>query len=112
LEYGPNDDAIGFRGKAPLHLAAASKEVIRLLRKKKTTSSIRDDAGSTILYLALKKVVWWMDISFITVIKDMLSSGANVNLKNKLGQSPLHTIVPSISNQILPRYTWTLSPSS
>ena len=31
----------------------------------------------------------------------MLSSGANVNLKNKLGRSPLHMIVSSISNPSL-----------
>jgi ankyrin repeat protein len=97
LNYGANVDAIGFMGKTPLHLAVGSKAIIKLLLKHQPTLSIPDDEGNTVLHYMLSIEDWWLDAEVRTIMETMLSNGANVNITNKTGESPLYRLVADIT---------------
>jgi ankyrin repeat protein len=93
LNYGADVDAVGFKGKAPLHMALASKEMTQLLVKYHPVVSSKDDEGNTALHLLLQMDRWWLDHDVQDTIKLLVSSGADINIANRLGESPLHRIV-------------------
>jgi ankyrin repeat protein len=92
LDYGADIDAIGFKGKTPLHLAIASMPLVELL-KHSPKLSIQDDEGNTALHYLLNTKDWWANNYTEATAKSILSSGADINIKNKLGDSPLHRVV-------------------
>ena len=93
LDYGADFDAIGFKGKTPLHLAIASKHLVQLLLKHSPKLSVQDDEGNTALHCLLNTKDWWDNDDAEEIAKSILSSGADINIKNKLGDSPLHRVV-------------------
>jgi ankyrin repeat protein len=93
LNYGADFDAIGFKGKAPLHLAIASTPLVQLLLKHSPKLSVQDDEGNTALHYLLNTKNWWFNNDTAAAAKSILSSGADINIKNKLGDSPLHRVV-------------------
>jgi ankyrin repeat protein len=93
LNYGADFDAIGCKGKTPLHLAIASRPLVELLLKHSPKLSVQDDEGNTALHYLLNTKNWWANSNTAAITKSILSSGADVNIKNKLGDSPLHRVV-------------------
>jgi ankyrin repeat protein len=83
LDYGANVNAIGFKGKTPLHLAVASKGMVQLLLKHQPTLSLQDDEGNTILHYTLLIKGWWYDLDVRATMKKLLSAGVDVNIPNK-----------------------------
>ncbi|KAF4634229.1 hypothetical protein G7Y89_g3869 [Cudoniella acicularis] len=93
LNYGANIDAIGFKRKTPLHLAIASKPLVQLLLNHSPTLSLQDDEGNTALHYLLNTKDWWVNIDAAATMKSILSSGMDINITNRLGESPLHRVV-------------------
>jgi ankyrin repeat protein len=93
LNYGADIDAIGFKRKTPLHLAIASKPLVKLLLKHSPKPSLQDDEGNTALHYLLNTKDWWTNMDATPTIKSILSSGADINIANRLGDSPLHRVV-------------------
>jgi ankyrin repeat protein len=93
LEYGADFDAIGFKGKTPLHLAIASKPLVQLLLKHSPKLLVQDDEGNTALHYLLNTKNWRENDDAVATVKSILSSGSDINIKNKLGDSPLHRVV-------------------
>jgi ankyrin repeat protein len=99
LDYGADIDAIGFKRKTPLHLATTSKPLVQLLLKYSPKLSLQDDEGNTALhYLLNPKYLWdYVDWSTFTnsapIIKSILSSGMDINITNRLGDSALHRVM-------------------
>jgi ankyrin repeat protein len=106
LSYGANIDAIGFRGKTPLHLAAEfssgnlkdilKQRILKLLLKHQPTLSLQDYEGNTVLHYILSIKEWWSSSDIVSAMKTALSHGADVNLTNKFGESPLHRLVTNV----------------
>ncbi|KUJ19727.1 ankyrin [Mollisia scopiformis] len=99
LNYRADIDATGFKRRAPLHLAIASKTLAQLLLKRSPILSPQDDEGNTPLHFLLNTKDWWDDQDATTLISSLLSSGADVNIINRFGESPLHRVV----SEALPR---------
>jgi ankyrin repeat protein len=97
LDYGANVDAIGFKGKTVLHMAVGSKGIVKLLLKHQPALQIQDDEGNTVLHYMLLIKDWWKDLEVIATMKTMLSFGAEVNITNKIGESPLHRLVANVT---------------
>ena len=93
LNYGAELDAIGCKGKTPLHLAIVSRPLVELLLKHSPKLSVQDDEGNTALHYLLNTKNWWANSNTIAIAKSILRSGADINIKNKLGDSPLHRVV-------------------
>ncbi|KAN0103398.1 hypothetical protein V8E51_011711 [Hyaloscypha variabilis] len=93
LKYGADVDAIGFRGKTPLHLSVVSKNMVQLLLKHQPNMSLQDDEGNSILHYLLCLPNWWSDLDIQTAIKSVLSAGVNINTQNRTGEAPLHRII-------------------
>jgi ankyrin repeat protein len=55
--------------------------------------SVQDDEGNTALHYLLNTKNWWANSNTAAIAKSILSSGADINIKNKLGDSPLHRVV-------------------
>jgi ankyrin repeat protein len=96
LNYGADVDAVGFKRKTPLHLATVSKGLVQLLLKHQPSLSLQDDEGNTILHYMLLINGWWEDLDVKATIKKILSSGVDINVTNKSGESPLHRVVANI----------------
>jgi hypothetical protein len=96
FRYGADVDAIGFKGKTPLHLGAASKEMLKLILKHSPTLSLQDDEGNTVLHYMLSIRDWWNDSYVKVAMETILSSGVDINLRNKFGESPLHRLVADV----------------
>jgi ankyrin repeat protein len=97
LNYGANVDATGFKGKTALHLAVNSNRILKLLLKHQPALQIQDDEGNTVLHYMLLIKDWW-DLDVRETMKTMLSFGADVNITNKIGESPLHRLVANITS--------------
>jgi ankyrin repeat protein len=93
LNYGADIDAIGFKRKTPLHLAIASEPLVQLLLKHSPKLSLQDDEGNTALHYLLNTNNWWNNTDARASMEVLLSSGADINITNKLGDSPLHRVV-------------------
>ncbi|KAH7348792.1 ankyrin repeat-containing domain protein [Rhexocercosporidium sp. MPI-PUGE-AT-0058] len=96
LKYGADVDAIGFSGKSPLYLSVVSKNMVQLLLKHQPNLSLQDDEGNSILHYLLRLPNWWSDLDIRTAIKSVLFAGANINIQNRVGESPLHRIIAEV----------------
>ena len=96
LNYGADIDAVGFRQKTPLHLSIVSKELVQLLLKHQPKLSLQDDEGNSVLHCLLHIQAWWKDLDIRAIIKMVLYSGANVNMMNNSGETPLHRLVTDL----------------
>jgi len=89
LESGANPNLCDAQGNTPLHtqsVFSGSMEVAQLLLKYKADPNIQGGKEmTTCLHLA---VAWGGHVELIPVL---LERGANLNLKNADGQTPLHT---------------------
>ncbi|CZR67474.1 uncharacterized protein PAC_17373 [Phialocephala subalpina] len=93
LNYGADIDALGFKRRTPLHLAIASRDLVQLLLKHSPMLSLQDDEGNTPLHYLLNTKDWWNSNDATATIKWILSSGADINITNRLGESPLHRVI-------------------
>ncbi|KAF2886608.1 hypothetical protein ILUMI_19566, partial [Ignelater luminosus] len=73
-------------GQTPLHLGVKYGDyaIVDRIISYKAAINAQDNAGNTSLHLALSEHKGW------DVIKLLLMKGANVNLKNEDGETPLH----------------------
>jgi ankyrin repeat protein len=99
LNYGADVNAAGFRQQTPLHMAVGSKALMQLLIKHHPDLSSRDDEGNTALHLLLRLEEWWEIGDTKATVELLLSSGADINITNRLGESPLHQVVTQIQPQ-------------
>jgi ankyrin repeat protein len=104
LNYGANVDDIGFKGKTALHLAVGSIKMVKLLLKHQPSLQIQDEEGNTVLHYMLLIKDWWEDCEATTTMKTMLSYGVDVNITNKIGESPLHRLVADVTSSPNYRY--------
>jgi len=93
LRYGADVDASGHRGRTPLHLSVASKNMLQLLLKYHPKISLQDDEGDSALHYFIRQYSWWEHTEHQVAIRSVLFAGANINIRNKAGDSPLHRII-------------------
>lgn len=96
LKYGADVNSAGAEGKTPLHIAISSPEVLGLLLKKCPAVSLQDRARNTALHLLLQQEKWWMDVKIQTIINNLLSDGADINITNNAGYSAFHILVSQV----------------
>lgn len=73
-----------------------SKGLIQLLLKHHPKLSLQDDEGNSILHYLLHMNAWWEDLDIRAIIKKILSSGADINMTNNSGETPLHRLVTNL----------------
>jgi ankyrin repeat protein len=88
LKYGADVDAKGHGGKSPLHLSLRSPQAVRMLLKWHPMVSIQDDNGDSPLHLAMVSSVLYDQKS--SIIRKLIQSGANVNMRNLKQITPFH----------------------
>jgi ankyrin repeat protein len=96
LNYGADVDAASFREQTPLHMAVGSKELMQLLIRHQPKLSAQNDEGNTALHLLVRMGEWWKNDDAKTIIELLLSSGADINITNRFGESPLHRLVSNL----------------
>lgn len=89
LKYGADVDAKGHGGKSPLHMSLRSPQTVRVLLKWHPTVSCQDDNGDTPLHLAMGSSTF-SDLPKGSIIKKLIQSGANVNMRNLKQITPFH----------------------
>ncbi|MCJ1230014.1 hypothetical protein MMC12_006685 [Toensbergia leucococca] len=85
-------NARGAMGKTPIHMAVRFPKAVRALLKAHPCLSTQDDQGDTALHLALSLSIIEMS-STGTVVKNLIESGADVNITNTSGTTPFHMVV-------------------
>ena len=90
LELGADIDVRNYKGKTALHYAAKAGflKVIRLLIEKGATIDALDNSGETALFEAIRSTIKDGEKQR-TAIEALLVKGADPNVKNGKGQTPL-----------------------
>ncbi len=90
LALGADIDVRNYKGKTALHYAAKAGflKVIRLLIEKGATIDALDNSGETALFEAIRSTIKDGEKQR-AAIEALLAKGANPNLKNGKGQTPL-----------------------
>ena len=91
LKWNANVNATGPENKTPLHMALRYPKAFRALLKAHPVLSAPDERGDTALHLAISAS---QTIPLKgKVIEKLVSSGANVNVRNNAGITPFHMVV-------------------
>ena len=67
--------------------------MLQILLKYHPKTSLQDDEGDSALHYSIRLNSWWEHPEHQFAIRSLLFAGANSNIQNKAGDSPLHRII-------------------
>ncbi|KAL9118842.1 MAG: hypothetical protein Q9187_004606 [Circinaria calcarea] len=91
LKWKTDVNAIGSEQKTPIHMALRYPKAFRVLLKAHPILSAGDERGDTALHLAIS-----LSANYPLggkIVEKLLSSGADVNVRNNAGVTPFHIVV-------------------
>jgi ankyrin repeat protein len=92
VKYNASVNVQNDEGQTPLHVACqvGDQDVTQLLLGQDADTEVQDNSQSTPLLLALEHWERWRNGTLKAVAKLFIESGANVNVRNNKGRTPLH----------------------